>query len=325
MSFAGFRCTECKQDFDRPGALAHFTQDIPAHPALVPAAVIEAIWRHENHPRRGDDHISPSMAGGCMREYAIARAYNMYIDPRAVWKMLEGTFWHEVMQRYAAPGWIGEVRFPDHWMEGAGVVALVTGGDNVEPFEVEGRRLRRYNGVWEYELWPGLWLSWQIDALRADLGAFDDYKTKDSPVGAYKDGVVRYNLQRWPVRDSDALQLNIYAHGIGQIMRVPPPTPRIWQLYKGIQDETLAWQAQSVPVMDPGDLERAVRGNYEMFLHTMRGVRELGVPDPIGLLPLQGLAMVNSRTGVSWKCVPKCCGSFHICKSLPGWEASDEL
>src|SRR6185436_244760 len=109
MPYAGFRCPRCGKDGDRMWALTHFPNE---HGGVVPGGVIEALYRAEESPRRSDDHISPSMAGGCMREYALSRLLPTYIDPLRGWKAQEGTLWHQVMAQYPPPGWLAECAIP---------------------------------------------------------------------------------------------------------------------------------------------------------------------------------------------------------------------
>ena len=275
MPFKGFICPVCEVRLDREAALAHLPYE---HGGIVPPAVIEAVWRSEDDPRRSDDHISPSMAGGCMREYAIARTHDLYINPRKAWKMTEGSLWHEVMSKYNPPGWLSEVELPGP----------------TQKLSPNADKYRLHNGTWEYELWPDLWFSLRLDAIRSDYKIFYDYKTKDCPVGKYVDKKVTYNPTRWPPSHEWEMQLSIYAWAVAKMLTVPPPTPMVWQLYKGIQDASLAWQPVPVTVMDYEELGREIRPGYELFINSMNRIASEGTK-VISEMPLQGRSMFGGK------------------------------
>lgn len=324
MPFAGFKCPAegCGLELSREEALQHLPNE---HGGVVPAAVIEAIWRAEESPRRQGVHFSPSMPGGCMREYAISRTYNTYVDPWATWKMLEGSLWHEVMQKYNAPGWLAEVRLPldyiDNLLASQGGAKAWKNGNNINSnlLVLPTGNFRCIEDTWEYELFPGMWFSMVIDSVKGDYSEIIDYKSKASPLG-WKDkatGEIRYGRLDWPVDWTYQLQLNLYALTVFRLYGTMPK-PFIWDLYKGIQLAPLAWHRKDVPLIDEAQLEREVRPDYEMFRKVME-VPEDERPQAIGQMPLQGLGMYGGK---------KCdlyCGVNMICKSLSGWDQKEEI
>ena len=182
IPYNGFTCSKCPQPnkFTREEALLHFPNE---HGGVVPGAVIEAIWRGEESSRRADSHISPSMAGGCTREYAINRSFDMLIDPLRVWAMLEGTVFHKALQLSSPPGWLAEVELPFYYLKTHDTVTVELKGEENKTISLGGKNFRRQNGVWEYEVFPGLYFSMQLDQLRGDYQEIVDYKTKNCPMG----------------------------------------------------------------------------------------------------------------------------------------------
>lgn len=275
------------------------------HGGLLPAAVIEAIWQHEDSPRRQRDHISPSMAGGCMREYAINRTHQIYIDPFKVLKMQSGTFWHEVLARYNPPGWLAEVSFPGYAMEQMNV--------ELDRLAADGRvgSFRKHNGVFEYQIWPELWFSWQVDALAGNYRNFIDYKNTDCPVGRKNrlTKQIEYDIYDYPASDSNRLQLSIYAYGMQKSLGLSfTPVPKIWKQRQGISDPDLMWIQIDVPLFREDELVDIIRPNFEMFQSVMR----TGTIEAVSGLPLDGIPMYAGK-----KCTHYC-GVKNICDALSG-------
>jgi len=304
MGFKGFSCPVCPSlQLNREQALEHLPV---AHGGIVPAAVVEAIWQHEESHRRDGNHISPSMAGGCMRERVLERTKDQWLDPLRSWKMLEGSFWHEVMAKYNPPGWLSEVELPKAMIDPSG--------------ESMGEGFRCLNGVYEYELFPGLWFSLAIDSLRADYRKLIDYKTKDAPFWT-KDKATGKPIcytGNYPLNYEYQLQLNLYGlmvkrlYGLDQL-----PEMEIWSLFKGIKDSAKAWKLEVVAPIDETDVEAAVRPNYELFLTSMRQVHYQG-DAAIAKMPLQGLTMYQDAKfpGIN-KCTAYC-GQADECGRIAG-------
>ena len=290
--FAGFECPTCNTLLAWPQpALAHFSD---VHQVVPPAALLAAITAPEDEARRGGDFLSPSLAGGCMREQALKRTEAVWVNPLKAWKMSEGTLWHEVMQKNAAPGWLPEVKLPEHFVPNG------TYGPDVTTFPLDlmgqSANVRRRLGVWELELWPDVWLSGRADAIKDDFTVLHDYKSKDSPVGSKRKGetVARYNVGNWPASDDHVLQLNIYALMVKRLTGVRP-TLAIWQLYKGIQDAALAWRLLPVPFVEEAELRASVEADFVRLRDVMRVEDAAKRRAAIGWMPLQGRTMFGGK------------------------------
>lgn len=330
MPVRAFHCPQCDGEVGFDEALRHLTtREVHPQPTFPPALIV-ALMGDGPDPRRQGVHFTPSMAGGCMREEVLQRVKSGVLDPRRVWAMEQGSFWHEVMSRYPGPGAEGERLEPETWMGMAGVVALVTSGNNVEPFKVEGRAFRRNEGVWEFEIWPGIWTSWITDWRRLDHSEIIDYKIRMCPPGRRDSSTGDISYAKggdYALNQGYVMQMNIYARGEMKLYGlVQMPRMTLWTCTAGMQwaagddgwppSGLQPWEAREVPVMEEGELETLVRADYDRFRQGMEGYAIQG-DEAIKPMPLQGLAMYGGR-----KCF-KYCSYKEECDRIGGqvkWE-----
>ena len=273
MPFKGFVCPvpECSKTLDRQQALEHLPF---AHGGVIPAAVVEAIWRSEEDPRRTRDHFSPSIATGCMREIMLLRTEDYFINPYRMWKMAEGTLWHKVMATHGAPGWVTEEGLP----------------------KGESLFTRKDHDVLEMK-WEEMWLSGSLDARYADWSIIDDYKTQACPRTNYK---MEYYPPKREAKDSEAVQLNLYGrmamalHGLERM-----PKLRIWRYVLGIQEASYSWTAIPVDEIPVEKLIEIVRPNYGLLKGAWalweQAVGKVDKDEVIARMPLQGRPMFNGK------------------------------
>lgn len=310
MPFAGFVCPICDALLPWPDpAREHFET---VHPVVPVGALAASFSAPEDEARRGGDFLSPSMAGGCMREHALRRTEATWVNPYDVWKMTEGTLWHKVMAGVNVPGWLTEVALPEAFVperhDRAGDC------DPEEVVVVDGAapvRVRRRNYVWELELWPDVWLSGRADVLKRDYTALDDYKSKSCPVGSRDKatGTVKYNIGNYGASADHVTQLNLYGLMVERLTGVRPAL-RVWQLWKGIQDARLAWSAQAVPHLEEGVLRGLVEGDFKALCEVMRVEDKAQRREAIAGMPLQGRTQMGGK-----KCFMYC-GQKKACDAL---------
>lgn len=318
MPFKGLLCPGCGEKLnDRATSIAHLWT--PLHgKRLVAPGVIEAIWvnfDNSNDARRQGVHFTPSMAGGCQREHVISRAVDTWLDPRKAWKMLQGTLWHEVLEKYAPPGWRGEVEIPS-----ARVAELIQAGkqDSLPSY------IRPRDGaVWEIEVLPGIWVSIKLDLLRdSDPWTIVDYKIKDCPPG-WRDKqtgeLVYASGPPLALFRGYTLQQNIYAHAVKKTYGLDElPKMVICSNYAGMQDPNRNWEFIEVEPLSEDVLLSEIKGDVELYKTYARKVAVEGI-EAARPMPLQGLMMFGGK-----KCT-KYCAVKDICDGIgsdtpSGWD-----
>lgn len=280
MPFAGFLCRPCGARLGREEALEH----IPwAHEGYgVPPAALEMCWRSEGAAHRKGTHLSPSMAGGCMREHAIKRTFDWWLEPSMLLKANRGTLYHEQLAKYSPPGWLPEVHLPNMMQHEA------TGGVRVCD-----------DHVMELELWPGIWLSGTVDAMRGDGAYILDYKSQDSPVPRWNKADKCYDYSSctdYGLSDHWVLQVNLYGRMVQRLWGLEePPQMDVWRCYDGMKDTARIWRRLPVALMPEQELRAAVEDDFRMFVQVMQIADVEERKRAIADMPLQGRTQLSGQ------------------------------
>ncbi len=250
---------------------------------LMPAEAVLALASECGDERRtAGCGVSASMLDRgttCRREVLINRYMDNWVDPRKLWDAEEGTLIHHVLfSTGGLPGWEREYLIPN------------------ERHANHPKVRSPKPGVWEYEIFPGVWLSGRVDKVKDDWSELHDFKTQ------------RYSATDRGVKHDWRVQLNAYRFMLEDLEGVTVKAMKVWKIMRGSYDHNKTFKAYSEPdqvlLMD-----RAVwaegpelngRGGVREFAQEMTQLLEdcEKAEDKEGfirLLPLDGKAMFTSR------------------------------
>lgn len=280
MPIAGFKCRICGEKWPLEGlgdaAYAHMEtahgKDYHLNRRLF-ATIAKHAASDATNPRRNGTSFTASMAGGCMRQYAIERTEEMWPDPLKMWLQAEGSALHRGLE--AAPGWANEYEFP------------------------------------ETELWPGVKVSGVADDVNWGERVVRDLKTHGAPYGQWerltkeeraagKRSTFKYYRDMFPPGEQETLQVNLLCR-LAEFTQ-PAGVPfraEIVPLQKGVKDPTLA-SPPEMPVerMDDAALEARVRPQYEALYEVMSEPDLVRRRQLTAKLPLEGRTMYKRRDGM---------------------------
>ena len=231
MPVVAFRCPKCSQRVEFEQAIEHFSE---IHPVMYHATVQSLISQQDDERRQKGAGLSASIACGdatCRRKVCLQRFYDYVLDPRMVEEAEEGNVIHSAMHKRGSGGvWVYETPLPGP-------------GDEGKP------GVRRNPGGWfEYEMFPGVWVSAIVDAHTQDWSTIDDLMTQRAS-----------RTVRSPEL-SHKVQLNIAKFLAEKLGYGPVKRLRIWKYQRGCyepENRHKVFEFEEKDVWDEGALRLA--------------------------------------------------------------------
>jgi hypothetical protein len=255
------------------------------------AEAVQAIVNGVGNERRSKAAgLSPSMVPTktCRREVLINRNMDYSMNPMKIWAAEQGTTFHRSLLKRGKGGqWMLEQVFP--------------GSPDAGKVGVEDR------GGWlELELWPGVWVSTEVDKMSMDGQVIVDLKTQRP---ATKDYGPQNASGEW------AFQLNLERMIVERLGYGPVQELWVWRLYGYAYEESTAWRKFKVPVLDDEVIEKVYR---EWALELAGWQEKINAGQPVegvvATVPMEGRIKPGMK---SWKCHGYC-GVKDICFGLAG-------
>jgi hypothetical protein len=285
MPFIGFKCGKCAASaLKGVEAVEHFSVAHRSEGYCLPPAVITIMEQGEGQERRQGDRVSPSMAGGCMREHALKRSVDYELEPLSIWKMVQGTIFHGGLEKVQVPGWRVEVPMPEE-------------------------------GAPDVEIWLGVPVSTRIDLLSEDGYVLEDYKTSSPFVKTtYDKERKKYNdvYSLFAPGEDNQLQLNVEAAVVEKVTGKRPALG-IWKIWLGSRDTAYSWRYYNIPLMDSDALEARVADGANGWREFRRVMQIANGPermDAIAAMPLAGRMMFGGQ-----KCSTYC-AMKNVCDAI---------
>jgi hypothetical protein len=286
MPLTGLECPKCGKMCD----LAEAPEHMDFCGALM-AESVQALVNGEGNERRGKlAGISPSMVPtkSCRREVLIQRNMAYTMNPMKVWAAEQGTTFHSaLLKRGRGSAWWLEQNFPAPQHRGRADV-------------------RDQDGFLELELWPGVWVSTQVDKMSPDGKVLIDLKTQRP---AKVDYGPKNSTSEW------AYQLNLERMIIERLGLGPVEEMWVWRLYGYAYEEATAWRKFKIPIMDDAAVEKIYREWAVGLAHEQSKI-DSGQPveGVVGALPMDGKLKPEMK---SWKCHGYCAVKS-ICFGIAG-------
>lgn len=286
MPLTGLVCPKCGVGV----GLAEAPEHLDRCGAMM-AESVQAIVNGAGNERRGRlAGISPSMVPtkSCRREVLIQRNMDYTMNPMKIWAAEQGTTFHSaLLKRGRGSEWWLEQNFP-------------------APQHRDRADVRDREGFLELELWPGVWVSTQIDKMSPDGKTLIDLKTQRP---AKTDYGPQNASSEW------AFQLNLERMIIERLGLGPVEEMWVWRLYGYAYEEDKAWRKFKIPRLDDEVVEKVYR-EWAISLAERQELINNGEPieKVIDGLPMDGREKSSMKT---WKCHGYC-GVKGICFGIAG-------
>lgn len=202
---------------------------------IMPYEAISILVQRFGDTRRGGAHLSPSMLNpqaSCRREIALKRFAEYGINPLRLWEMEEGTIWHaafELAGNESAVGqWQHEMLLPN------------------ETFAGQAGVRQTKDGVWEYEVFPGIWLSGVVDRLKNDLTVLVDHKT------------TRFAKSRAGYKADWTPQVNLYRFMVEDLTGADITEQWVWRMFRGSYERDMTFRKFKVPYISREEMQSRI-------------------------------------------------------------------
>lgn len=290
MPFRAFKCGAPPCEFTGVGkeAQEHFSRAHRAEGYCLPPAMVKFIEEGYRNEARQGEALSPSMAGGCMREVALARSFPFDAEPLAGFSAFQGSMFHAGMVKVCPEGWLCEVAIPgDHWFDSAS------------------------NRIEKVELWPGILVSGTADLVNEDFSELEDYKTSRE-YSKWDRSLGRKVYTHYLPHDGMIYQLNVYGRMVEKLTGKMPELG-IWKVLLGCGEPREAIRFYPIEVLELDELKQKVvdgPGGWQRLLEVMREEDLDKRLEMIKEMPLTGRTQLNGT-----KC-EKYCGQKKPCDNL---------
>jgi hypothetical protein len=245
---------------------------------LVPREVIRLILSGEGRDD-GGVYVSPSLCDPtttCRREQVLKRFCSYSLNPLKVWMAMEGSIYHEAMERQGAgEGYGSEEVLPD-------VLAEVAKGRGVALKLCADGKLRM-------EVWPGVWMRGRLDRRDPDWLELVDFKT------------TRYAKTDYGKKPEWVLKMNVYARMVELLRGRPFERMWAWRIYRGSYDMDRVFRKFDIPRLKPEQMDKVgafALSMQEMFQRAAAAFAGGGVQAVeavVAELPMDGKGMFNGK------------------------------